>query len=388
MPRATHPPIFPILADALPRLSPSPAMSWGEAGRRFLDHPAGRASAVDGCGWRERDVTGNFEGLFAHMDTAALEAVFSFDELVYLSLNCFISDNFWRDLETVTHSPRFLVYKVQRAMARAWGSPEYTELKVALDGIGRLLETDLGPAFELRLTWTHWDQRYSYSCHGDALGKELYLDAPLGLLLFHRGVHVLTVGFNPTPDGCSIAQVQLRQKKGNRWLFSVPGGVHFLDWVLGWFAAAWAGGSLYLATGSSCVEAIRKEAGKAYTLEEEAATRIRALYDRPLAGYERGAETVRDYGRHYLRLTPRPAQEKVSDEEPTRTVHAPDGSGAAAPPVLRQPAARIPGTRQPRGGTRPVGAVPVGGGGGASPPRSGPPHHRRAQLHPPGALHA
>jgi hypothetical protein len=119
------------------------------------------------------------------------------------------------------------------------------------------------------------------------------------------GRHVLTVGFVPMHKGVLVAQLQLRQKKGNRFLYHLP--QHYADLALDILYRAF-GDQLWLVTGESAVTATRK----AYGQEEckvygETADRIQALYDRPLASFDRvSGETIGMYEhRTYVRLARR-----------------------------------------------------------------------------------
>lgn len=112
--------------------------------------------------------------------------------------------------------------------------------------------------------------------------------------------HVLTVGFSPGGVGTYVAQVQLRKKRGNRFLYKL--GRHYLDACLDALYEAF-GDELWLVRGGSAAEAVRRSYGKVecrMTPDDEA--RIRALYDMPLERFVRTGEEAVMQGRTFARL--------------------------------------------------------------------------------------
>lgn len=164
----------------------------------------------------------------------------------------------------------------------------------------RRLRVDI-PGFELRLSWTRTINTAAWAEHLRDV-RPLYLDASFGLLLYCQGKHVLTVGFAPCDYGIMVAQIQLREKKGNRWLYQLPG--HYQDFALGILASAFHD-PLWLVTGASATEAIRRSYGaQGSTMTPEDEARIVEFYDRPLANFTRTSETRRCEGRGFVRLAP------------------------------------------------------------------------------------
>jgi hypothetical protein len=119
---------------------------------------------------------------------------------------------------------------------------------------------------------------------------QLWIDNDLAALVHVGGRHVLTVGFGLGASACYVSQVQLREPRGNRWLYRVPG--HYLDVALDMLAAAFHGYDLWLVDGGSAAAAVRRSYGKGpCTMTAETEARIVALYDRQLAAFDRTATT-------------------------------------------------------------------------------------------------
>lgn len=193
-----------------------------------------------------------------------------------------------------------VVSKIHSCMYRYGYRQEYWRVVRALRGIRRLHPDRGEEDFSFRLTWTPWSQAYSWSRH--ATDRPLYLDGAFGLLVYYRGKHVLTVGFSFSPTAVLVAQVQLREKKGNRWLYRLNGS-HYLDWILGHLHRAFYDQGLELVTGDSAVEGVEKSYGSPVPhLTPEQASRIRSLYDRPLAHFRRAAPGEPHFHRQYTRL--------------------------------------------------------------------------------------
>lgn len=135
---------------------------------------------------------------------------------------------------------------------------------------------------------------------------------------------MLTVGFAPARRGILVAQVQLRNKKGNRFLYKLD--QHYLNLALDILARAFVGQDLWLIDGVSAVKAVKRSYGTSpcsMTADDEA--RIQALYDRPLAAYDcvpladddpyrtEGSKGLRVQGREYVRLVRREAHAAAAE---------------------------------------------------------------------------
>lgn len=194
-------------------------------------------------------------------------------------------------------SKHFLLWKIRNSIWHMGHAEDYNMFVDRIESL-KALTLDL-PDFDLRLTHTRYYQRYSWAEHVDTL----YLDAPLGLVIYYKGEHVLTVGFGVSRHGVQIAQIQLRKKKGNRFLYKLP--KHYIDVVLDIFYNAF-GDNVWLVQGASAVTAVKKAYGQSpCSMTPEDAVRIQALYDRELADFDRTSEVVEAVDRQYIRLVRR-----------------------------------------------------------------------------------
>lgn len=168
---------------------------------------------------------------------------------------------------------------------------DYNAFGACFDGLRKLAL----PGFDLRLVWTRGLAKRGWARQA----PDVYLDADLGLLVYHRGRHVMTVGFG-LGERVFLAQVQLRAKTGNRWLYAL--GQHQLDLVLEAFYRAF-GDQLALVDGVHAVELVhRSYQDNPCTLTPEDNARIAALYDRPLRRFARASERMMVWGRAYWPL--------------------------------------------------------------------------------------
>lgn len=159
------------------------------------------------------------------------------------------------------------------------------------------------PGFEVRLTWSSYFNPFGPSVHlrGPGPRETVYLDGPVGILVYYQGKHVLTIGVALSRYGVLISQIQLREKKGNRWLYQLD--MPYMDWALALVAKTFKGIKLWLVEGSTAVVAVRRSYGKepcSMTPEDE--VRIREFYNRPLRGFTRREESTTEYHRKFIRL--------------------------------------------------------------------------------------
>jgi hypothetical protein len=234
-----------------------------------------------------------------HAPHELLARVFSREELIFLwhgSIFASKLDDYFQEHEA-------LAWKVQHALWRYGGSSDYQRFVTCYNGLGRLA-IDL-PSFAVRLTHTRSINTAAWAVDGDRT-KPIYLDASFGALVYYRGSHVMTIGFAPSEYGILIAQVQLREKRGNRFLYQLP--MPYLDFALALIQRAFPADALHLVTGSSTTAAIRKAYGKEGSLDDVTAQRIQRFYDQPVRDYGRMEKTVRgssDDGRVFARLAPK-----------------------------------------------------------------------------------
>jgi hypothetical protein len=158
---------------------------------------------------------------------------------------------------------------------------DYNAFAACFEGLRKLAL----PGFDLRLVWTP-----DFRPRGWARQNEnVYLDADLGLFVYHRGRHVMTVGFG-LGEHVFVTQVQLCDRRRNRWLYEL--GEHHLDLVLEMFFAAF-GDRLALVDGHAAVAAVRASyRGNPCRLTPVDEARIAAFYDRPLRRFTRVANPL------------------------------------------------------------------------------------------------
>lgn len=201
----------------------------------------------------------------------------------------------WREETEPPDIYAHVLWKVRNSMWH-WGwTDDYNMFVKLYTGLRHLT---FGEGFEVRLDHTlgcnergtavHMRKATEPARFTDPCPKQVYLDGVFGLLVYRKGIHVLTVGFSPSKHGILIHQVQLREPKGNRWLFRLPKGL--LSYVVDRIRAAYDL-PVYLVDGASCVASVRRAyGGRASDFDEKnVAERIRSFYDAPLDGYRRGA---------------------------------------------------------------------------------------------------
>jgi hypothetical protein len=233
-----------------------------------------------------------------HAPHGLLAQAFTRAELIRLWYDCIFSSKL--DDHFQEHEP--LVWKVQHALWRysCGCSRDYPRFVDCHNGLGRLT-VDL-PGFDVRITHTRSINTAAWAAHGR--DKPIYLDASFGTLVYYRGRHVMTIGFAPSECGVLIAQVQLREKHGNRFLYKLP--MSYLDFALDLIQRAFPRDALYLVTGASTTRAIRAAYGRdAAGPPADTMRRVARFYDQTLANYARTGETVSgssDDGRSFVRL--------------------------------------------------------------------------------------
>lgn len=223
-----------------------------------------------------------------------LSKAFSFEELCML----------WRGSSIESHLSRYIegnhpfLAKVENSLYRFGYSKDWNKLVRGVDGICRLGFLGL-EGFEVRITYSAKWRTHGYSEHV----RELYLDAPFGLLVYYQGKHVLTVGFALADEGVLISQVQLRSKKGNRFLYKLPEPL--LDIVLKVFRQAFGRQALWLIEGTSAVSAVKLSYGSSKcSMGPEDEARIAGLYNRRLgSSFSRSEKTITRDDRTYVKLS-------------------------------------------------------------------------------------
>lgn len=216
-----------------------------------------------------------------------LAKAFTHDELIRIWYDSFTSSRVDKHLEE--HEE--LIWKVCHTIYCYGGFVRDYDRFIACFECLRRFHVGL-PDFDVRVTHTYSINTASYSVHERSRtpGTSLYIDASFGLLLYYKGKHVMTIGFAFSNRGVQIAQVQLREKHGNRFLYKLP--MPYLDFAIDLVQRAFPGDDIWLVTGESTVGAIRRAYGKNGTLPDLTAARIERFYDQGLRDYTRTDKTA------------------------------------------------------------------------------------------------
>lgn len=223
-----------------------------------------------------------------HIPYPAMAAVFTPDELTRIMWSEHtqnsVDDHFCdRDQESPYDH---VLWKIRHSIYM-WGmSDKYNTFVSFYEGLQRL---SFGAGFEVRLDHTDSiNERGTAVYTRNAPPKPIWLDGEFGLLVYYKGKHVLTVGFSATGAGVLLHQVQLREKKGNRFLYKLP--CSYLEHTINCFHAAFHDLPILLIDGQEAVERVRRVYGSRASTDfdpTDAPARIQALYDQPLNGYKR-----------------------------------------------------------------------------------------------------
>lgn len=243
---------------------------------------------------------------------------FSFDELAKYFFGQVIdnkvSKHFQRSSlgdreERIPPEPYEFVYKLRSCL---WHyvdfPPDWNNLVFAYYAIP---DYQFGDGFEVRFdhsrSFNHWGQAQHVADQITASTKSLpwndqltyytanvlYLDGVFAYLIYYKGHHVLTISFSVGKRAVFINQIQLRQKKGNRWLYRLP--MDLVSYVVDTFYHHFGGWGfeVFLVEGRSLAERISAVHNKKDPLPAHTAQHIERFYNQPLAGYCRRQTTQR-----------------------------------------------------------------------------------------------
>lgn len=135
-----------------------------------------------------------------------------------------------------------LLHKIRSSMWR-WGGgrPDWNE---KVDCYNNLRSFDFGvDGFSVTL-----DHTAGYNERGRGVHSNTYFDGVFAYLVHYKGEHVMTIGFSLVAGRqLCLQQVQLKQARGNRWLFKL--GANRVEHALDRLAAAFPGFTLSIADG-------------------------------------------------------------------------------------------------------------------------------------------
>lgn len=179
---------------------------------------------------------------------------FSFDELCKLRFSSFCSMD--EAVEKLFESdPSYEVVRKIGSSLWRWSAfrGDWNQLVAAYDGIRRFHIDEFPYQFEVRFDYTMW-------CHRRGLSKysETFLDGVFAYLVHYKGQHVMTVGFVVAKDyRILITQLQLKQPKGNRFLFKYP--INHMSVIIKLFQRAFPQHQIAVVEGNSLVERLARD---------------------------------------------------------------------------------------------------------------------------------
>ena len=228
-------------------------------------------------------------------------AGFTTDELVRYYYNSVIST----DLEDMMRAnPRYRIFTKLRESFWHYGY-ENKDYNLLVRFYNALRSFNFGEGFEVFL-----DYVTSYNRRGYSQYNRVYLDGTFGYMIYHKGIHVMTIGFCASRFGLLITQIQLVKPKGNRWLFKLPN--HYFTHTLNCLAEAFKDFRMLLIDGESHANQTKRSYGNEdHKLTDEMFKHIVKTYKQPLKNYKRsGYRRIQNLRFHYLhpketaRLTP------------------------------------------------------------------------------------
>lgn len=256
---------------------------------RLRRSPAG-AAWLEEWGW----APGDDVDIIGRVPVEILDDVFSISEIVHMWSAQVVRSRISDHIDG--HHP--LLEKLRHT---AWhftnDGPMYNVIVSAWRGLQRTA----WPGGDIRIAYV---SKYREDGWAEDIEHDVWIDNDLAALVHINGEHVLTVGFGVGNEGVFLSQVQLRKKRGNRWLYRL--GQHYLDATIDMLAKAF-GMPVWLVDGDSAVAAVRRSYGsQPCSLTTETSERIASLYNRPLVGYDRTDNRRAYHGREYAML-----QEKI-----------------------------------------------------------------------------
>jgi hypothetical protein len=278
---------------------------------RFRAHPLGEAwlreqeyltsDPQDDC-FKWEDPTGTAS--WRRIPAEILLQVFDYEECFRLFFDSIIMS----ELSDYIEEFEPLLWKMQNSQWR-YGSTHDWNLLVDHMNAFKRLSINL-PDFEIKVAHTYKFNPVGWSVQ-TVDDKFVYLDGAFGLLLYYKGKHVLTVGFSLSSAGVLISQIQLREKKGNRFLYGLP--QHYVDVALDLMARAFGEESLCLVTGKTAALAVASAYKESHERPgDETLERVKTLYNRRLENFRRGPKAGQWYGREFVRLLPRRGVRKAA----------------------------------------------------------------------------
>lgn len=217
---------------------------------------------------------------------------FSFDELAKFWLSSTIQTQIhhlfqpsWDDAMSLEHR---LIGKIESSRWR-WGVEGGEKWNTLVDFHRAIRTFDFGiEGFEVRLDYSTY-----YNEKGWSEFSRTYLDGAFGYLIYYKGKHVLTIGFSLCKERhILIQQIQLKNPKGNRWLFKIKNlREHVIDRMFATFGTNFPNNFTFaVPDGWTLATSIRESYGannNGKAPDETALKRVETFWDAPYENYVR-----------------------------------------------------------------------------------------------------
>lgn len=217
--------------------------------------------------------------------------------------------------------PEFLefIYKLRNSMHH-YGEYQQRSWNDLVSAYYAIPEFDFGPEFDVRFDHSRYFNWWGRAYHiGEQIRKmempwdeksiywdnnELYIDGVFAYLIYYKGKHVLTLGFSLGGKKVLLSQVQLRNQRGNRWLYKLP--LDYFDYAVTRFSDHFRhhGFDVCLVQGQSLADQIASWYGEEAVIDPAAYKRIIKNYSKPLTHYYRGPEYQRKMKWYQLQPVP------------------------------------------------------------------------------------
>ena len=132
-----------------------------------------------------------------------------------------------------------------------------------VEAYNNLREFDFGVkdfSVKIDFTTSYGERGYTQSTIDFPHEDRIFIDGRFAFFVYYKDKFVMTVGFNITSKKqVLINQVQLRRKKGNRFIYKIPYKMDRLDWILCRFYYAFPDWDICLVDGESLADSYVKE---------------------------------------------------------------------------------------------------------------------------------
>lgn len=166
--------------------------------------------------------------------------------------------------EKFDKEPEFAIVRKIKSSLWRYGSPaDDTEWNTIVDAYNGIRNFSFGlDGFEIRLNYTRGFSAYSIT----EFDPDVYLDGVFGFVVHYRGEPVMTIGFSFAKGRrLLLSQVQLKKRKGNRFLYTLPSDR--VEFVVGLMKKYFPKFILYLVDGSTLADLYLSEYRKSLTPE-------------------------------------------------------------------------------------------------------------------------